>query len=121
MAEVFKELSIAYKGKKHNIKLKFETINKIEMPVVAGGLGISLPGLITRANHGDVPITEIARILSYLLQTKDVVVSDEEMYVELFTSEDASIREYVNAIAAASFPLSKSEATEEKDKKDKKK
>ncbi|WP_294344689.1 hypothetical protein [Prosthecochloris sp.] len=104
MAAIFNEIAITYKGETHTIKPTFDIINKIETPRLSGGLGISLSGLIARSANGESPLTEVARILAYLLQTKNVTVSNDEMYAELFHG-DSTMHTYTEAIATAFFPV----------------
>ena len=111
MAGIFKEIVITYKGKAYTIKPTFEMINTIEIPRLSGGLGISLSDIVART-----PLTEVARLLAFFLQSQDVEVTDEEMYAELFDGQPSTITGYVKAIAAAVFPAPKNSNTDDKKK-----
>lgn len=103
MAAIFNDVSIEFGGKQHAVKPTFEMINRIEMPRVSGGLGISLAGLTARSSNGDVPVSEVARILAYMLQSVGVNATDEDMYVQVMTSD--SPQGYIEAVTMAFFPV----------------
>lgn len=107
MAAIFNDVVIAYNGEKHTIKPTFALINKIEQPVLSGGLGISLAGLSAKASRGDVPISEVARVLGFLLRESGVDVADEDMYAEILAVDNEPvIADYVTVITTAFFPVS---------------
>jgi hypothetical protein len=103
MAAIFEDIAISYHGKTYTIKPTFELINKIEQSRVSGGLGISLAGLTARASRGDVPVSEVARIICHILRTAEVSVSDEDMYVEIISSDKPM--QYIDAVTTAFFPV----------------
>jgi hypothetical protein len=103
MAAIFEDVAISYQGQTYTVKPTFELINKIEQSRVSGGLGISLAGLTARASRGDVPVSEVARILGYMLRTEGAPASDEDMYVEIMSSDNAS--QYIEAVTTAFFPV----------------
>lgn len=119
MAAIFNEIVIGYAGAEHSVKPTFAMINKIEQPVISGGLGISLAGLSARASRGEVAISEVARIMGYLLRSEGVDASDEDMYVEMLTSGRGS--EYIEAVTTAFFPVVRPSAAESAAKGAKKK
>ncbi len=111
MAAIYNDTVITFKGKQYTIKPDFEIINRIEMSRASGGLGISLAGLAARAAMGDVPVSEVARILGFMLRSQGASASDEDIYVTIMTEADA--RPYIDAVTSGFFPViqeSKSES-----------
>lgn len=115
MAAIFEEVAISYDGKDYTVKPTFELINKIEQSRVSGGLGISLAGLTARASRGDVPVSEVARILAYMLRSVGAPATDEDMYVQIMTSDHAA--GYIEAVTTAFFPVVRPAKTEGDGKK----
>ncbi|NTU67965.1 MAG: gene transfer agent family protein [Chlorobiaceae bacterium] len=103
MAAIFNDLVISYEGQDYAVKPTFAMINKIEQPVLSGGLGISLAGIVARATRGEVQITEVARILALMLKEHGVDASGEDMYVSIMESDN--IMDVVNTVSTAFFPV----------------
>lgn len=118
MAAIFNDLVIEYKGKKHSIKPTFELINQIERPLTSGGLGISLAGLSGRSSRGEIPISEIARIMAYMLRGKGVALDDGDAYEAILTSGD--LQGLITAITSAFFPVIREPAKSDKKKQSQK-
>lgn len=116
MAAIFHDMVIGFGGQSYTIKPTFEIINRIEQPSVNGGLGISLAGLSSRSSRGEVAITEIVRILAFLLRTQGVALDDEEMYVEVMNSGDR-IKEIISMVTTAFFPVVRPAKDDEESKK----
>lgn len=116
MAAIFNDIVIHYGGKTYTVKPTFALINKIEQPVLSGGLGISLAGLSTKASRGEVAITEVAKVLAMLLRSEGAEVEDEDMYSEMFSGDQKAIAEYVSVIMTAFFPVSKTAVEADKKK-----
>lgn len=105
MAAVFNDILITHDGKQYTIKPTFELMRKIEQPVSHGGLGVSLARLAGRASSGDVPLTEIACVLAFMLRTQEVTVADEDMFVAVMQSDN--IQEVISMVTTAFFPVIK--------------
>lgn len=103
MAAIFNDVVIQHGDKSVSVKPTFEMINRIEMPAVSGGLGISLAGLTARISRGDVPVSEVARVIAFMLRSSGEAASSEDIYVDIMTRDDAL--QVVEVVATAFFPV----------------
>lgn len=116
MAAIYPEVTIEWGGVEYKTKATFKVINKIEQTV-------SLAGLVTRVQSGDVPLSHLATVYANLLRGAGVVVTEEDVFNAMFGADDSAelTQEEVIGLAsnalAACFPAS---APVEKDVKKKK-
>jgi hypothetical protein len=80
MAFIYPEVTIEWAGVEHTTKATFKIINKIEQSV-------SLAGLATRVQTGDVPLSHLATVYGNLLRGAGVFVSDDEVYASMYGAE----------------------------------
>ena len=100
---VYPEVTIEWAGKEHEIKVTMKVINKIEQTV-------SLAGLISRVQTGDVPLSHLAVVYANMLRSAGVQVADDDVYGAMFGEKGESEltqQEVINAAVtalAACFP-----------------
>lgn len=80
MAFIYPEVSIEWGGVEYSTKATFKIINKIEQTV-------SLAGLVTRVQSGDVPLSHLATVYGNLLRGTGVNVSDEEVNASMMGAD----------------------------------
>lgn len=103
MAFIYPEVSIEWAGVEYETKATFKVINKIEQSV-------SLAGLVTKVQSGDVPLSHLATVYGNLLRGAGVEVDDEEVFAAMFGADsDAELtqQEVIGLAAsalAACFP-----------------
>lgn len=116
MAFIYPEVKIEWGGVEYSTKATFKTINKIEQSV-------SLAGLATRVQTGDVPLSHLATVYANLLRGSGVVVSDEEVFASMYGAEtgaELSQNDVISLAASAltaCFPANAPEADSVKKKK----
>lgn len=116
MAFVYPEVSIEWAGVEYSTKATFKVINKIEQSV-------SLAGLVTKVQSGDVPLSHLATVYGNLLRGAGVVVEDEEVFAAMFGADNDSELSQQEVIAlaasalAACFPENAPKDTDVKKKK----
>ena len=67
----------------YSTKATFKVINKIEQSV-------SLAGLVTKVQNGDVPLSHLATVYANLLRGAGVSVSDEEVFAAMFGADSGA-------------------------------
>ena len=80
MAFIYPEVNIEWGGVEYSTKATFKVINKIEQTV-------SLAGLVTKVQSGDVPLSHLATVYANLLRGAQVVVSDEEVFASMMGAD----------------------------------
>lgn len=98
MASIFKPITITWGGEEHTIKPTYAMIQKIE------GQGVSIAGIVNRSQKGETPFSQVALVLSVLLQSAGVKVTAEQVYLELFRGSQAQLSEIVLIVSTAFFP-----------------
>lgn len=95
---VFREMSIAWKGKEYTFTPSMRLMRSIEMG------DISFTDIAVRTSQGRPPISHIAFVLSKMLQSAGANVTDEQVYEELVTGDQASITDLIGAVLSAFSP-----------------
>lgn len=116
MAFIYPEVTIEWAGVEYSTKATFKVINKIEQSV-------SLAGLVTKVQSGDVPLSHLASVYANLLRGEGVNVSDEEVYASMYGADTEcglSQTEIISLAASAltaCFPTNAPASDEVKKKK----
>lgn len=98
MAPVYKTVTLEWRGKKYTIKPTLELINEIENK-------FSLSRVVSRIAAGDPPVSHIATMVGTMLRYAGAEVSDDEVYAELLSGDDAeAIGAMATALMTAAFP-----------------
>jgi hypothetical protein len=95
---VFRELTIAWKGKDYTFTPSMRLMRSIEMG------DISFTDIAVRTSQGRPPISHIAFVLAKMLQSAGAVVTDEEVYEELVTGDQASITALIGVVLTSFAP-----------------
>lgn len=98
MAFIYPEVTIEWAGVEYSTKATFKVINKIEQTV-------SLAGLVTKVQSGDVPLSHLATVYANLLRGALVVVSDEEVFAAMFGAEAGAELSQQDLIALSASAL----------------
>lgn len=98
MAFIYPEVTIEWAGVEYQTKATFKVINKIEQSV-------SLAGLVTKVQSGDVPLSHLATVYGNLLRGAGVVASDEEVFAAMFGADTNADLEQQEIIALAASAL----------------
>jgi type II secretory pathway component PulK len=99
MSFIYPEVTIEWAGVEYSTKATFKVINKIEQTV-------SLAGLVTKVQQGDVPLSHLATVYGNLLRGANVNVSDEEVFASMFDANASSELSQQDVIALAAGALS---------------
>lgn len=98
MSFIYPEVSIEWAGANYSTKATFKIINKIEQTV-------SLAGLVTRVQSGDVPLSHLATVYGNLLRGAGVNVSDEEVFASMYGADTDSGLSQEDIVALAGSAL----------------
>ena len=98
MAFIYPEVTIEWAGVEYSTKATFKIINKIEQSV-------SLAGLATRVQSGDVPLSHLATVYGNLLRGTGVIASDEEVFASMYGADTDSELSQNEIIALAASAL----------------
>ena len=99
MSFVYPEVQIEWGGTEYSTKATFKVINKIEQSV-------SLAGLVTKVQSGDVPLSHLATVYGCLLRGAGVAVDDEEVFAAMFGADTDAELSQADIIALAASALS---------------
>jgi len=81
---MFREITLNWDNKEYRILPTMELLVRVEEK-------FSLPILINRVLNGDSPISHVSYVISCFLQYGGAMVSSEDVYKEILTSEDQEI------------------------------
>jgi hypothetical protein len=98
MAFIYPEVTIEWAGAEYSTKATFKVINKIEQSV-------SLAGLVTKVQAGDVPLSHLATVYGNLLRGASVDVSDEEVFASMYGADTDSGLSQTDVISLAASAL----------------
>lgn len=99
MAFIYPEVTIEWAGVEYSTKATFKVINKIEQSV-------SLAGLVTKVQSGDVPLSHLATVYANLLRGAGVAADDEEVFAAMFGADTSAQLSQTDIIALAASALS---------------
>jgi hypothetical protein len=99
---VFRELTITWKGSEYKFTPSMRLMRSIEMG------DISFTDIAIRTSQGRPPISHIAFVLSKMLQAGGAKVTDDEVYEELVTGDQASITALISIVLTAFSPSERS-------------
>lgn len=97
MAPIYQEIVLAWEGEEYTIHPDFDMVQRIE------SRGISIVGVCDRWQRGDPPQSQIARILSHMLQSGGAkTASPQRVYAHLAAHADGEewLRIYTAIILA---------------------
>ncbi len=95
---VFREMTIAWKGKEYTFTPSMRLMRSIEMG------DISFTDIAVRTSQGRPPISHIAFVLAKMLQSAGAKVTDEDVYEELVTGDQESITALISLVLTAFSP-----------------
>ena len=99
MAFIYPEVTIEWAGVEYQTKATFKIINKIEQTV-------SLAGLVTKVQSGDVPLSHLATVYANLLRGAGVSTNEEEVHAAMFGAETDAKLSQQDIIGLAASALS---------------
>ena len=112
MAGIQREITIGFKGEKHDIPLSMDLINRIELN------GVNLLKLQLLVEQEPIPPTSLlASFYALLLQSGGVDVSPEDVWAELIHEDPVGLINASKVALSAMFPASKDAATAKKPKR----
>lgn len=100
MAAVFKEVILGWCGVEYRITPTMHLINQIEQD-------ISLSEMAYRMSMGRAPMSQLAVVIGIMLRSAGAKVSDEEVYQELMTGDQASVHQLAASVMQGVFPQPK--------------
>lgn len=95
---VFREMTIAWKGKDYKLVPSMRLMRSIEMG------DISFTDIAIRTSRGRPPISHISFVLMKMLQAAGAVVTEEDVYEELASGETDKITALIGAVLTAFSP-----------------
>lgn len=95
---VFRELTIAWRGKDYTFTPSMRLMRSIEMA------DISFTDIAVRTSRGRPPISHIAYVLAKMLQAGGAKVTDEEVYEELVGGDQESVMALIGIVLMAFSP-----------------
>lgn len=95
---IFRELTIKWKGEEYKFVPSMRLMRSIEMG------DISFTDIAVRTSQGRPPISHIAFVLSKMLQSAGAKVTDEQVYEELVTGNQASITDLISIVLTSFSP-----------------
>lgn len=103
MSAIFKEIDLGWKGERYTIQPNMRMVQAIEQDV-------SIAGLVHRISKGDLPLSHVAFVLSFLLRSGGARdATQESVYQALYDNEDLLFRA-VRAIESAFLPSGNSDS-----------
>ena len=95
---VFREMTIAWKGKDYTLTPSMRLMRTIEMG------DISFTDIAIRTSRGRPPISHIAFVLAKMLQAGGATVTDEEVYAEMMGADQETVTALIGAVLTAFSP-----------------
>lgn len=95
---VFRELTIAWRGKDYTFTPSMRLMRAIEMG------DVSFTDIAIRTARGRPPISHIAYVLAKMLQAAGATVTEEEVYEELVTGDQESVTTLIGLVLASFSP-----------------
>lgn len=95
---IFRELTIKWKGEEYKFVPSMRLMRSIEMG------DISFTDIAVRTSQGRPPISHIAFVLSKMLQSAGAKITDEQVYEELVTGNQASITDLISIVLTSFSP-----------------
>jgi hypothetical protein len=95
---IFRELTIKWKGEEYRFVPSMKLMRSIEMG------DISFTDIAVRTSQGRPPISHIAFVLSKMLQSAGVKVTDEQVYEEIVTGDQESITSLISLVLTSFSP-----------------
>lgn len=95
---VFREMTIAWKGKEYSFTPSMRLMRAIEMG------DISFTDIAVRTSQGRPPVSHIAFVLQKMLASAGAVATEDEVYEELVTGDQDNITALITAVLSAFSP-----------------
>lgn len=98
MSAIYKTIDVTHEGETKSLKLTFGLINAIENEV-------SLAGMVTEMNSGQIKMTKIAIVLEYIYRAAGFTsVTRDDMLLAVSSAGGKEFIELNGAVMAAAFP-----------------
>ena len=88
MSGVFREMLVEWNGEKHTFTPSNKFLRRVDREV-------SLSSLASRAERGDVPIFDMAFVVSEILREAGIDTDEDEVLAQVTDAEDAERAEYL--------------------------
>lgn len=95
---IFREIVLEWEGKEHRVTPSMALLRSIEMG------NISFMDIALRTSQGTPPFSHLATIIAKLLQSANVKVSEEEVYLKLMSGSEREISSLMTGAMVAFAP-----------------